>query len=504
MLHFPAPPHPPLRSNARPTGPKPRRAARPLRTALPVLAGLVVLSAQAGSPEPLDYARALGLGQDSAGSVRSAELDRDARQLQAQALEGLGGPSVSATGFYGRLRTAINLDLTQVAQAVNPLVGVVDRLAPALDVQPVPSTLTTYRTVTMASYGLSALWPMYTGGRFTAAQRLAEARAQEAAADVQEAQDRSASLTAQRYFSVQLARQALQVRSAAVAGITEHRRMAVRLEAAGLIAQVERLKADVALDAARRDEARARNDLALARVALARHLGAGRERPDAQTQWSPTTPLFVHREPVDTLEAFIAAGMAHHPAWVRLAAKRAQADQALALEGQAHTPTLLGVGNYNANRSHDALVQPTWAVGVMLSIPLIDTIDRRRLADAARLQQRRVEESALQAGRDIPTLIEAQWRAMDNARLQFLSMESSVALARESLRLQDVAFRQSQATSVDVTDASLALAKVETERVQAAFDYVMALARLLEACGEPERLPQLAAAADLTLTLPPP
>ncbi|HMW21994.1 MAG TPA: TolC family protein [Burkholderiaceae bacterium] len=452
----------------------------------------------------MDYARALGLGRDSAGGVRSAELDRDARQLQARALDGLGGPTVSATGFYGRVRTAINLDLTQVAQAVNPLVGVVDQVAPALNVQPVPSTFTTYRTVTMASYGLSTVWPMYTGGRFTALQRLADARAQEAVADVQEAQDRSASLTAQRYFSVQLARQALQVRSAALSGITEHRRMALRLEAAGLIAQVERLKADVALDSARRDEARARNDLALARVALARHLGAGRDQPDAQAQWSPTTPLFVHREPVDTLEAFIAAGMVHHPAWVRLAAKRAQADQALALEDHAHTPTLLGLGNYNANRSHDALVQPTWAVGVMLNIPLIDAVDRRRLADAARLQQRRVEENALQAGRDIPTLIEAQWRAMDNARLQFLSMDSSVALARESLRLQEVAFRQSQATSVDVTDASLALAKVETERVQAAYDYVMALARLLEACGEPERLPQLAAAADLTLTLPPP
>ena len=61
---------------------------------------------------------------------------------------------------------------------------------------------------------------------------------------------------------------------------------------------------------------------------------------------------------------------------------------------------------------------------------------------------------------------------------------------------RSIAFQNAQATSVEVTDAQLGLAKAQIERSQAAFDYVMALARLLEACGQPQRLPELAASAD--------
>jgi outer membrane protein TolC len=53
-----------------------------------------------------------------------------------------------------------------------------------------------------------------------------------------------------------------------------------------------------------------------------------------------------------------------------------------------------------------------------------------------------------------------------------------------------------------VTDARVNLAKTETERVQAAYEYVMALARLLEACGQPEWLAGYAASADIRLPLP--
>ena len=88
---------------------------------------------------------------------------------------------------------------------------------------------------------------------------------------------------------------------------------------------------------------------------------------------------------------------------------------------------------------------------------------------------------ARQAERDIPTLIEKNWRALENARIQYLSTASSVELARENIRLQTVAFQQGQVTSLEVVDARLNLAKVETQRAQTAYHYVMGLAQLLEA-----------------------
>ncbi|UUZ55710.1 biotin/lipoyl-binding protein [Massilia sp. H-1] len=68
---------------------------------------------------------------------------------------------------------------------------------------------------------------------------------------------------------------------------------------------------------------------------------------------------------------------------------------------------------------------------------------------------------------------------MENARLRYLSMGSSIELAQETLRLSQVAFKNGQATSSDVADASLNYTKSRLERAQAAYEYDLALARLL-------------------------
>ena len=215
-----------------------------------------------------------------------------------------------------------------------------------------------------------------------------------------------------------------------------------------------------------------------------------------------STPLFVNSASVGTLQSFIDAGLANNPAWDKIASKRTQADQALKLQTGGQLPTVLAIGNYNFNRSNDKLVQPNWAVGILVSVPLLDRIDRAKMKEAAILDQQRVSALEEQAQRDVPTLIESQWRALQNARAQFLSMDSTIRLARENLRLQTVSFQQSQSTSLDLTDARLNLLKVDTERVQAAYDYVMALARLLEASGQPQRLAEFAQNADIQIAPP--
>ncbi|MEK8032841.1 TolC family protein [Ideonella sp. DXS29W] len=441
----------------------------------------------------MDLAQALTRGMDVAGSVRSASLDVQAKGLQAEALSNLNGPAVSLSGFAGRVSTSFNLDISRLSAAANPLIAGLDAAA-GLDIPPLPNTLSTTREFNLSSVGVSANWPVYTGGRLEAVRGVAQARIGEAQAELQEAQDKAASTTVQRYFQLQLAQWAAKVRGDAVDGIAEHQRQASRLESAGLISTADRLRADVALDGAKRELSKARSDVEIAGVALRRQLAA-------ETDIRPTTPLFVHSQPVGGLQSFIDLGMAHHPAWRKLASKRDQADQAVKLSGSEFSPMVFGVGNYNFNKGDDKLVQPNWYVGVFVSIPLFGHVDHGKSALAAKLDRQRVDETAEQAKRDIPTLIESQWRAMENARAQVLSMDSTLKLARESLRLQTVAFSQQQATTLDVTDARLSLAKNETERAQAAYEYVMSLSRLLEACGQPERLPEYARSADITFTL---
>lgn len=453
-------------------------------------AALLALAAPVAA-QGLDYAQALQQAQQASGQVRNARMDVQAKDLKAQALAHLGGPAVSLSGFSGRVATTFNVDTSPLAHAA----GALGSLVPSVSVPPLPNTVSVNRTFNLHSVGLNANWPLYTGGRLEALHGLEVGKADEARAEARDVEDKMSTTVAQRYFSLQLAHHAVQLRSAAAKGIAEHQHAAMRLEATGLISSAERLKADVALDGARRDLAKSQSDAEIAQVALTRLLGATAPTP-------LTTPLFVNSASVGTLQSFIDAGLAHNPAWDKIASKRTQADQALKIQTGGQLPTVLAVGNYNFNHSSDKLVQPNWAVGILVSVPLIDRIDRNKMKEAAILDQQRVSALEEQAQRDVPTLIESQWRALQNARAQFLSMDSTIRLARENLRLQTVSFQQSQSTSLDLTDARLNLLKADTERVQAAYDYVMALARLLEASGQPHRLAEFAQHADIQIALP--
>lgn len=440
----------------------------------------------------VDIGSALTQAAEHSGKVRAAQYNIEATRLRAEALEGITRPAIGLTGAVGRGSGTTSLDTSRLAAMANPAIGLVNGLTHS-SYAPVPQNVTNTQQQNIASLGVNAVWPLYTGGRLEALQGSAQAKTGEAQAEWQETQDQNTTLTTQRYFVLQLAQQVSQVRAQAQQGLAEHQRAAQKLEAIGLLPKVERLKADAAFAAAQRDLTKARNDLATAQIALQRQL-------DAPTNVKPTTALFVHSEPVGDLPSFIDLGLAHHPAWAKLSSKREQAVQAQRLAGSEHSPTVLGVGQYNGYHSNNTF-SPNWFAGVVVNVPLIGGVNHRKNAEAARLDVERVQASAEQAQRDIPTLIESQWRATESARAQYLALVPTVALAEENLRLQKVAFANLQATTLDVTDATLNLAKAQTERVQAAYDYVIALSRLLEACGQPQRLPEYARSADIQLAL---
>lgn len=455
------------------------RAPMLVTTAM-ALFGMAAAWAQEG--RTLDYGAALHQLTVRSGTVQGAELDFRARQLQAAALRRIDGPDLRLNGFAGRISTSISVDTSRLAQALTPaLAPVLDLLPPlpGLALPELPDTLEANRVFTIRTLGLSTVWPLYTGGRLQALKDLAAGRAGEAGAALQTAQDEAAVQLAQRYFGVQLARMASGLRAAAVKVAQEHRQMARKLERAGLIARVERLKADVAVDTAAREAAKAASDLETAELALRRMLGEDQAVV-------PATPLFVHERAVGSLASFVDAALASNAAWKQIDGKRAQAAANLKLQGQAFSPTVIGVANYNLNRGETA--RANWLVGVALSVPLVDRVDRAKLSAAARLEQQRVEVAAEQAGRDLPTLAESQWRAMEDARQRYLSMASAIELAQETLRVAQVSFQNGQATTTEVADASLNLTKTSIERVQAAYDYVLALARLLGTAGSPGQL----------------
>ena len=91
--------------------------------------------------------------------------------------------------------------------------------------------------------------------------------------------------------------------------------------------------------------------------------------------------------------------------------------------------------------------------------------------------------AAYTAGKDIAVLIEKLYNQMNNYANQMKSIDASLAFAEEYLKAKNAAFLEGMSSSSDLVDAELNLAKVRTERMQAAYNYDVALAKLLEAAG---------------------
>ena len=88
---------------------------------------------------------------------------------------------------------------------------------------------------------------------------------------------------------------------------------------------------------------------------------------------------------------------------------------------------------------------------------------------------------------------------MESARRQFVGHDQATALAAEVLRLRAAALREGAGTALELIDAETNMAKVQTERAQAAYDYDLALAQLLESCGLSDEFTAYMARADVRL-----
>ncbi len=339
---------------------------------------------------------------------------------------------------------------------------------------------------------VTATMPLYSGGKIQAAQGAAEAATRQANAE-REDQRQSLSLQlVQAYFGQQLAEQALQVREDVRDGLQRHLDDAGALEREGFATRAQRLQATVARDKSEREYQKAGYDLATLQSALSTLLRSG-------GMVQPTTPLFVSSTPVGTREEFEQVALNRHPQIERLRALIAQAEQGVRVQKAKFKPQLYLFGQYDFKREDALLTESDWAFGIGLRYTFLSPSMRPLQLSAARQQQDQAEAGLREAQNQVLLGVRKAWNELETARQQYLLLDSSIAQADENLRLQALSFREGQATSLDVIDARLGLGSARIERAQAAYQYDVALAQLLEVSGQIDRFEEFRRRADKVL-----
>lgn len=430
---------------------------------------------------PLSFQEAWDLLQQQNNSLAAQRANVERYAHLKDATQNLNLPSVSVGANFIRLDQDVTLSGKQILDSSGGIDPSLMAHSPA-NILPLVTHLGAAKsTITerdIFTSSIRAIWPIFTGGRITAAQDAAAGKEEEAQSQLaMEIQARYEDL-AKYYFSVVLAKEVLATRIAVEEGLTQHRDNALKLEQQGQIAHVERLQADASLDKAKVERKKAQKTLDIAQSALTQILGA------TETV-EPSGMLFINTS-LPPMHAFIEQTLNTYPGLSLLDAKEKQASSLIKAEQGKYYPEVYLYGDYSLHEDDSLASQmkPDWLVGVGVNIPLIENTGRSEQVKAANSAVNQVRYLKAQAKQDLSVLVEKTYLEAEQALEEVTGLNSSLNLAQENLRLRQKAFSQGLSTSVDVVDAELYLASIRTQQSLASFNYLISLNKLLALSSE--------------------
>ena len=419
-------------------------------------------------------------------AIRAAEFNRRAAQQERRAAIGLRMPQIGITGSYAYLGKNIEIDLNNMKAPVQNLAGQILQSG-MIPSDYIPSISQMLSGAMAASWALplqdrslgfvggDVTVPLWMGGKINAANRAA--RINEQTARSQGIQQRNALVSelVERYYGLALARQVVVVRQQVVDGVRKHLEDAAALEAQGMISRSEKLYVEFKMSEAERDLQNAQSQVETIAAALNSTIG--------QTDnYQPVTAMFI-LERIEPLDHFRTLAAERNPLLDQVDQKRRLAYEGVRAQRSSFLPQVVAMGGMSFYDYQVSKVLPRWAVGVGVNFKLFDGLNREYKYSAAKQTVRRVEALQDKAGNDISVLVEKLYNQMENYRTQMASIEASLAFAEEYLKTKNAAFLEGMSSSTDLIDAELNLAKVKTERIEAAYRYDVSLAQLLEAAG---------------------
>ncbi len=440
----------------------------------------------------LTFDQALLMTMDNNPQMAAQKFEERAADLQRMSAVGLRFPRIDVNAAYAHLGKDIDvdIDLNGIKPGVKDfalgLIGELGQHGITLPPELINGALGLFNTdwggmslglqkKDVFTAGATLTVPLYMGGKINAANRAAQLNLKTVVKQGEQAANALVSELAERYFGLVLAEQVVKVRQQVVDGVAVHLHDAIALEEQGIIARGERLYAEYKLAEAQRELLAARLEVQTIRSALAATL-------NTPLDCIPVSGMFV-TEDLPAAQYFKDLAVLNSPLLQQVDLKRQLAEQNVKVQRAQFLPQIaaLGAASFYDYQLSDML--PRWAVGATLSLNIFDGTSREHKYSAAKNTVRQVEALQVKAGNDIGVLVEKIYNRMKSYHDQMPSIEASIRFADEYLRIKNAAFREGMASSADVIDAQLNLAKVKTERMQAAYNFDLSLARLLEASG---------------------
>jgi outer membrane protein len=406
--------------------------------------------------------QAVNLALEHSRKIKAAAADQRAmRSMQQEAASGFF-PQASANGYL------INQNMTP-----NIYTSAGDTMARSY------LFAGTNRTQDL---NVSVMWPLFSGGRTYYGYKAARSRA-EAAALMRDGTELDVATQARLdYIGVMREQENARVTGDLVR-LTEERLRVSREEfEAGRVARFNVVRDEAELANAVQLDTAARNQAALALVALKTTLGV-----DLNSPITATEPLQYTPEPV-SVEDGVRTALEAHPE-VRAAEKRADAAKSEVRSAYGrYLPELSATWMYDwqrmRNRGDEMTEKPEgYSAGLVLTIPLFDGFMRESAIGTARAREEQAKEQAILARQQVAKAVNQAALTLQAAEKNVEASRKGLAQAEEQFRIVQERYASGRGIQVEVLDAQTALARARFNVVAALADHQTARAMWLQATG---------------------
>jgi outer membrane protein len=292
----------------------------------------------------------------------------------------------------------------------------------------------------------------------------------------------------QSYYALLAAKKLVEVARKTIEQTESHLKQAEAFFRTGSKPRYDVTRAEVEVNNANLGLINAKNGVRIRTIALNKAMGIDPGKATEIVEALPTVPV------LPTLEQAQLDALQSRPDMKQMEADIAAARARLSAEQANYLPTLSANAAYNwANGSTEmgpflgtmfkGDVQNSWNAGIMLTLPLFQGgLTKGRVAEA------RANVLALEAQQDgvkqsILLEVNQAFADLESAAARVDVMDKTLQKARENLDIAQGRYKAGVGPYIEVTDAQLSSVNSETDRIQALYDYHLAIARLLKAMG---------------------
>ena len=185
------------------------------------------------------------------------------------------------------------------------------------------------------------------------------------------------------------------------------------------------------------------------------------------------------------LEVLILLAKKNRPEIQQLEFSEAAGQKRLNVAKTGNRPDLSLFSNYQVDDNEKLTkMNRIWNVGVQINIPIFDGLATRATVQQANSGLKQVQLAKHQRIDFVEFEVRTAYLNLIQAKSSIDVQKETVTQAEESMRIANLRYDNGMLTSVELTDAQLALAQAEVNHLQARHDFVVEFARLERAVGQ--------------------